>query len=178
MPKLYFVTDGKYVKIGHSQNPRNRLSAIQVGCPYKLELMGYFDIFSDNNRSTDLEKLLHGELKKYHHRGEWFKLTPGFKKYIELMIQLGTYFPQKKYSGNAHLTEKVSNKVNKSYEYLFYKKGKLFGPKWDASKGMMGNTNSKNHSSEEYRKVQSEAMKKAWVKIRANRKIERMSNND
>jgi hypothetical protein len=32
------------------------------------------------------------------------------------------------------------------------------------SESMKGNTNSQNHSSDEYRKTQSEAMKKAWAK--------------
>jgi hypothetical protein len=35
------------------------------------------------------------------------------------------------------------------------------------SEAMKGNKSSKNHSSSEYRKVQSEAMKKAWAKRKA-----------
>lgn len=46
----------------------------------------------------------------------------------------------------------------------------LFGTKLSTerkksiSRSMMNNTNSKNHSSEEYKKTQSDAMKKAWAK--------------
>ena len=36
------------------------------------------------------------------------------------------------------------------------------------SKAMMGNTNSKNHKSPEYRKKQSEAMKAAWKRRKGN----------
>ena len=48
-------------------------------------------------------------------------------------------------------------------------KGRWYGPQSEKrrkkiSEAMIGNTNSKNHSSEEYKKKQSEVMKQVWLK--------------
>ena len=40
------------------------------------------------------------------------------------------------------------------------------------SKAMEGNTNSKNHSSEDYKKKQSEAMKAAWARRKAKQALQ------
>ena len=52
-------------------------------------------------------------------------------------------------------------------------KGKWVGPhskerRKKISEALKGNKNSSNHSSEEYKKKQSEVMKKAWAKRKAN----------
>jgi hypothetical protein len=52
--------------------------------------------------------------------------------------------------------EKVSKTIKEKYKHPEYRK--------KVSDGMIGNTNSKNHFSEEYKKTQSEAMKAAWKK--------------
>lgn len=57
--------------------------------------------------------------------------------------------------------KKISNKIKKMHENGHYKE-------CDISKAMMGNTNSKNHKSLEYRKKQSEAMKESWKKRKGN----------
>jgi len=54
------------------------------------------------------------------------------------------------------MSEETKRKISKSLRN---------SPTSDAtSKRMIGNTNSKNHKSEEYKKKQSEAMKAAWIK--------------
>lgn len=69
-----------YYKVGYSIDPRDRLKQYQTGCPfsdYKLE--GYY--FSFNVRAT--EKDIHAKLKRFHIKGEWFKLNlPNLQKFI------------------------------------------------------------------------------------------------
>lgn len=50
--------------------------------------------------------------------------------------------------------QKLSESIKEKYKQPEYRK--------KISNGMIGNANSKNHSSEEYKKTQSEAMKAAW----------------
>ena len=52
--------------------------------------------------------------------------------------------------------QKVSKAIKEKFKQPEYRK--------KVSEGMVGNTNSKNHSSKEYKKTQSEAMKAAWKK--------------
>lgn len=70
-PKVYFVRCNEYVKIGTCRsNLSIRITELQVGNPYSLEIEGFIPA----NRDT--EQRLHKELDKFWHRGEWFKLTP------------------------------------------------------------------------------------------------------
>ena len=63
---VYFVRAGEYLKIGVADNIFSRMSALQTGCPMRLECVlllqgGY-----------DLEMELHDRFRGAHHRGEWF----------------------------------------------------------------------------------------------------------
>lgn len=65
--------DTSYYKIGISKNtPSNRLSNLQSGCPFELEMIyiKYCDHYGL------LERQLHQRYYKYKIRGEWFDLTP------------------------------------------------------------------------------------------------------
>ena len=67
----------KVCKIGFSNNVFKRITAIQTGCPFKLE------IFCIVEGSVQTEKKLH---KKYDHlrlNGEWFKYEGLLKNSIE-----------------------------------------------------------------------------------------------
>ena len=59
-----------------------------------------------------------------------------------------------------------SNKVQSSH----WQKGDIQKKKENSSKAMKNNTNSTNHSSPEYKKKQSEAMKIAWKKRKERQK--------
>jgi len=59
-------------KIGYStsNNPKKRLSNLQVGNPYPLIFVGSFYTFN-----IELEKMLHEYFSQYLRHGEWFELT-------------------------------------------------------------------------------------------------------
>ncbi len=59
------------VKIGKAKNIKDRLSNLQIGCPYDLELVGSIAC-RDDKQASKLEKTLHGQFKDDHIRGEWF----------------------------------------------------------------------------------------------------------
>lgn len=81
----YFIGSKKYkfVKIGFTTNLFSRLSAIQTGCPFDIEILAY--IKSQDPKKT--EHKLHMKFKKYRVRGEWFKLTDDIKQFINLINQ-------------------------------------------------------------------------------------------
>ena len=58
------------VKIGFTQRIAERLSDLQTGSPFPLELVGY------HNASLGFEQRLHEQLKDRRCIGEWFEIEP------------------------------------------------------------------------------------------------------
>lgn len=81
---VYFVTDGKHIKIGRSTDPRRRLHALQTDHPGKLWLIG--TIRAD--QFSELEA--HARFSDQHHRGEWFLATTMMLKAIEELCRTST----------------------------------------------------------------------------------------
>jgi hypothetical protein len=75
--KVYIINDivSMSSKVGISNNPQERLVALQSASPHRLELACYFD------GDHQIEYILHDGLKKCgkHIRGEWFD-------YVELRL--------------------------------------------------------------------------------------------
>jgi hypothetical protein len=64
-----FKTDStpSYIKIGYSKHsPLNRLKSLQTGCPFVISLLCL------KNGTEVVERLLHGHLKEFKIRSEWF----------------------------------------------------------------------------------------------------------
>jgi len=67
-PKVYFVTDGEYIKIGFTSGPvKQRLADLQVGNARELTVIGWY------YAPPIHEDRLHARFKYLHVRGEWFK---------------------------------------------------------------------------------------------------------
>ena len=68
---IYFIQCGVGgpIKIGHSDNPRNRLRGLQSANPFKLVLRGVI-----GGDRTD-EQIMHNRLRPKRVRGEWFLLS-------------------------------------------------------------------------------------------------------
>lgn len=77
---VYFVQAGQNgpVKIGVTENIRNRMSGLQVSSPIKLELLA--TIYAP----SELEGRLHHALAEHHTSGEWFNWCPE----IEMLVAL------------------------------------------------------------------------------------------
>lgn len=70
-PVIYFVTDGRYVKIGSTTDIEKRLAGLQTGNPKKLTIM--FAIPWMRNYKY-LESRFHRCFEKRRLVGEWFNL--------------------------------------------------------------------------------------------------------
>ena len=73
---VYFITDGRYVKIGVSNNPEQRLHTLQTANASKLSLLKV--VPSDNPYS--LEAALHEHYADKHVNQEWYDILGDFKK--------------------------------------------------------------------------------------------------
>ena len=89
---IYFIKAGRFVKVGMSKRDVNkRLAEHQVSNPYKCTLLCSLE----TNHMVDSEKEAQMELKNYHHRGEWYRLTPKVKEYIKQIKKYNKLFPMK-----------------------------------------------------------------------------------
>jgi len=68
-----------FVKVGKSDNPRQRFSSLQSGSPYELELYALLAVDGD---SETTEKAIQECLSQHHVRGEWFKMSKSHLKAV------------------------------------------------------------------------------------------------
>lgn len=57
----------KFIKIGYSAQPNQRLKELQTACPFSLKLIGFCP------GSKKHERGLHHQLRDYRRNGEWFE---------------------------------------------------------------------------------------------------------
>lgn len=70
---LYMMRCGGFVKIGHATKPQRRLAEVRAGNPAEVTLEYVVECRTD--AVSLLEGLVHDQLSKYRHRGEWFAAT-------------------------------------------------------------------------------------------------------
>ncbi len=84
MTYVYFISTKRknVVKIGIANNPNKRLKTFQTANHEELIILRVIKV---ENRALafKLETALHKKFKRYHIRGEWFKLTPTIIDFIE-----------------------------------------------------------------------------------------------
>lgn len=76
---VYFIQDtgNRYIKIGYTEDIKSRASCIQTGNPNPIDILAYV------RANKKDEAKVHVALKKYRHRGEWFKPTEEVLKMVE-----------------------------------------------------------------------------------------------
>ena len=77
---LMSTVGGPFVKLGwvkHPERVERRRDAIQVGCPYQLQVVVTVEV--DTRRA---ETLLHKTFEAQHFRGEWFRCEGAIKRFI------------------------------------------------------------------------------------------------
>lgn len=81
---VYFMQAGPFVKIGFtSGSPQARAELLQVGCPYEIKVLCTIP------GSRRKEKLLQHRYRKFHVRGEWFKLGGKLERFIHSKMEAG-----------------------------------------------------------------------------------------
>jgi hypothetical protein len=73
MKYIYIIRciDTDYRKIGIANNPHERLSELQTGCPFELKIERLYTY----KQARKLEQLLHSALAIHNVRGEWFNIS-------------------------------------------------------------------------------------------------------
>jgi hypothetical protein len=75
---IYFFRCERFVKIGYSKNPKDRLHRLRLATPFELEPIG--QVAARHKAEGALQRLL----KPYEHRRrEWFRLEPDLQQAIE-----------------------------------------------------------------------------------------------
>lgn len=74
--KVYFVRSGKLIKIGFTTDLEGRVSRLQTGSPYDLQLLGTIE-----GTQRD-EQALHRRFANLNVRGEWFRGHASLMAYI------------------------------------------------------------------------------------------------
>ncbi len=69
-----------FIKVGMANNVESRMAALQIGCPYKLELIISIKCKS-RRHAYNIENRIHKASKKYRVRGEWFSKVPMYDVY-------------------------------------------------------------------------------------------------
>jgi hypothetical protein len=85
---LYFIKVAKKrgpVKIGRANKPAERLSALQVACPYALKLVGFLD------GCGQWEIVFHRYLAGDWMRGEWFEWSAKVEEIITISLAGGDW---------------------------------------------------------------------------------------
>lgn len=84
MTYVYFIANQRktVVKIGIANNPQKRLQTFQTANHEKLIILRVIKVKS-RTEAFQFETTLHKKFKKFHIRGEWFKLTRTVQSFIE-----------------------------------------------------------------------------------------------
>lgn len=77
---IYFIQAGENgpIKIGESENPKERLNQLQTANPYKLELLWVFNDGDSEWNEAKVQAIFDHELIK----GEWFRPSRELLKFI------------------------------------------------------------------------------------------------
>lgn len=85
---VYFITDGRYVKIGRADNPFRRLKELQTGSAGLLRVVCLIP------GGKEMEYGLHKYFSYLNKRGEWFTTDEKMLKFIDMMNEIfGDYNP-------------------------------------------------------------------------------------
>lgn len=107
--KLYFIKGGEYIKIGVSNNPYKRKTALQTGNPFKLRFICILPL------GYETESLLHKHLKEYRAEGEWFEINLNKWDIIEMVAKVRK--PITKRKSHEHISSDIERKVMKLIKY-------------------------------------------------------------
>ncbi len=82
--RVYFVLARRtnLVKIGVSDDPRSRLSALQTGSPIKLEIV------AEMPGDERYERVLHESFAEYRIHGEWFRFVGRLESFVAALPKL------------------------------------------------------------------------------------------
>jgi len=88
---LYVLECEQYYKIGKSNNPKTRFTAIRTANPFEVKPV--ICIFSyDKKKIHILEQQLHRQFIRIKHRNEWFQKTESIKTTVSKKVNNIDFF--------------------------------------------------------------------------------------
>ena len=87
---VYFIACKDFIKIGtcmkhnfgkYKTTSNNRVSELQGGNPFKLEVIAFIE-FPTKSEADTQERKLHVQFEYLCHRGEWYRDAPELRDYI------------------------------------------------------------------------------------------------
>lgn len=75
-PYIYVAMCHDFIKIGLGHDIDGRLSSLQTGNPYKIEMLAAWS--ATNHYPEQIEKYLHQALAAHRVRGEWFRVEAAY----------------------------------------------------------------------------------------------------
>lgn len=112
---VYFITDGRYTKIGCGNDPAKRLLELQTGNPLELYLVKTIE------GSFEEEKAIHKSLSLYHVRGEWYDFNQFDDCVLEFLLEgdCGLVYQRQSFALSCYNSIRKSNSIESfisSYE--------------------------------------------------------------
>lgn len=73
MSFVYLIASGRdIIKVGKAIDVRKRVRGLQTASPFHMQIIHTIEVSAKHVLA--LERLIHKRLKRYHMRGEWFKV--------------------------------------------------------------------------------------------------------
>lgn len=83
---IYIIKADKFVKIGISNDISKRVTSLQSGCPFPINVIANINL----ENASEIEKSLHRIYRKHCVRGEWFVLSePMIVSLLQFLKSLG-----------------------------------------------------------------------------------------
>lgn len=88
---VYFISDDHgHIKIGKADDVYKRLKELQIGNPYKLNVLLSI-IVDSSSYAYSLESELHNHFKEYRLESEWFEAAPILDLIDTNIVQLNKF---------------------------------------------------------------------------------------
>lgn len=74
MAFIYLMSSGRdLIKVGIAKDVGRRRRALQTGQPFDMQVLHRIEVADD--AALGIEKAIHKRLKRFHIRGEWFRVA-------------------------------------------------------------------------------------------------------
>ena len=114
---LVWVEGTDKYKIGSSDYPERRVSQLQTGCPYKLQLLVAMECVEES--SECVERRLHQKFRRFRTIGEYFAFPPTRLPEVLDAFSVSTKFIQDKIAeARAEIPAESRQKIKNTFEEL------------------------------------------------------------
>ncbi len=91
---IYFFSDGEFIKIGRSNNVKQRRNSMQAGSPRTITMICTIPC-KTLDAGKKVERILHNRFAPYHIRGEWYDIKSSINETLfkDVLGEVGMNYP-------------------------------------------------------------------------------------